>query len=359
MKITADENIPLVREAFAGLGEVCCKPGRDITAADLQNTELLLVRSVTQVNEALLVNSPVKFVASATAGFDHIDMAYLQNQGIGFARAPGSNALSAAEYVIAALCYWSIQSGRSLQSLTLGIIGCGQVGSRVAKLAAALGMVCVKNDPPLQEKGGEGYQSMAAALACDIVTLHVPLEYTGRHPTIELIDELAIDKLKPNAVFINASRGEVLQESALLQRMHCRSDLTAILDVWHNEPQISTNLMAMAFLATPHIAGYSFDGKIRGTTMIYQACATFFELDPSWSAELPPSELSLSDEPLNMSKLPQSILHAYDIKADDERLRKIASLKAESQAAYFDQLRKSYPVRREYSSLLFPGVVEL
>ncbi len=335
------------------MGEVVCKSGRDISVTDLHDTELLLVRSVTKVNKELLEGSKVKFVASATAGFDHIDVAYLQNQGIGFARAAGSNALSAAEYVTAALCYWSIQSGQSLNGLSLGIVGCGQVGSRVAKLATALGLKCVKNDPPLQEKGGLGYQSLDAALACDIVTLHVPLERSGAHPTFELMSESAVEKLKHNAVIINASRGEVLDEAALLHRLRNSSDLTAILDVWQNEPRISPELVSEAFLATPHIAGYSLDGKIRGTTMIYQASAKFFGFEPTWKPELSPVKISLVSKSLGVSGLIQSILKAYNIKADDEHLRVILSDSIANPAAYFDQLRKSYPIRREYSSVLF------
>lgn len=359
MKIAADENIPLVKEAFATLGEVVCKSGREICTQDLHDTDILLVRSVTEVNEALLAGTPVKFVASATAGFNHVDVAYLQSQDIGFARAPGSNALSAAEYVIAALCYWSLQSGQSLKGLSLGIIGCGQVGSRVAKLANALGLVCIKNDPPLQEKGGQGYQSLEAALACDIVTLHVPLEYYGTHPTFELIDEAAVRSLAANTVFINASRGEVVQESVLLRRLQSEADLTVILDVWLNEPSISQSLLELVFLATPHIAGYSYDGKIRGTEMIYKACAEFIGSALVWNSPLSPPDYEVNREHQYRHELQQSVLRAYDIKADDERLRKIMSSSIENPAEYFDYLRKSYPIRREYSSCLFPEVIEL
>lgn len=354
MNIIADENIPLVGEAFSPLGKLSTLPGRSITNSDLHNTDILLVRSVTRVNQKLLENTPVRFVASATAGFNHVDVDYLSSKNIGFARAPGSNALSAAEYVIASICHWSLENEKPLNGLKLGIIGCGNVGSRVAKLAAKLGLHCVLNDPPLEEQGGAGYDSIDAALGCDIVTLHVPLEESGKHATRNLLNAQCIEKLKPEALLINAARGEVLDESALLKRMNKNNDLSLIIDVWLNEPTINRDLLSKTTLGTAHIAGYSYDGKIRGTEMIYQALCQFLGINTSWQPQLDAENTHQSKSyPDKAHDLRHAILSAYDIKADDQRLKKLLTEEVENPGDYFDQLRKNYPIRREYSPSIF------
>lgn len=349
MKILADENIPKVHDACSHIGELSTKSGRQISREDLDDTDILLVRSVTQVNEQLLQGTPVQFVASATAGFNHVDVDYLASQNIGFARAPGSNALSAAEYVIAAICYWSLKHSRPLEGLSLGIIGCGNVGSRVHALAKNLGIQCVLNDPPLEDLGGSGFSHIDAALDCDIVTLHVPLEKLGKHPTEELLNDSRIQQLKPDSLFINASRGEVVEEESLLERMQSRNDLDIVLDVWLNEPKISSALLKTTLLGTPHIAGYSFDGKIRGTEMIYQAICDYLKQPASWKPDLPVYSVPQTKE----QDIRCRVLSAYDISLDDQRLKQILSENIGDKANYFDQLRKNYPVRREYSPLFW------
>ena len=287
MNITADENIPYVKEAFSALGNVNTINGRSISSADLQKTDILLVRSVTPVNKSLLENTAVKFVASATAGFNHIDLDYLNAQNIGFARAPGSNAISAAEYVFAGICLWTLKEQKTLSDLSIGIIGCGNVGSRVKRLCEAAGLKCVINDPPLEKTKRSDFifSPIEDALACDIVTLHTPLAHDGEHPTFRLMNKKYIHQLKPETLFINASRGEVVQEPALLSRMNHLNDLTLILDVWENEPKINLQMLEHTLLGTPHIAGYSIDGKVRGTEMIYQAVRNFLDKKPTWSAQ--------------------------------------------------------------------------
>jgi len=355
MNITADENIPYVKEAFSSLGTVATMNGRDINQQHLQQTDILLVRSITNVNKSLLENTPVKFVASATAGFNHIDLEYLASQRIGFARAPGSNAISAAEYVFAGICLWSSKENKTLSDLSIGIIGCGNVGSRVKRLCEAAGLSCVINDPPLEEKKKHkhNFSTIDEALNCDIVTLHTPLSYDGDHPTFRLINQKRINQLQKQTLFINAARGEVLEELALLSRMDQHNDLTLILDVWENEPKINTKMLKHTLIGTPHIAGYSIDGKIRGTEMIYQAVCDYLNTAPKWTTENvnfgpdPKSEILLTTE----KDIRNDILKAYDITSDDRNLRTILANPTLADGKHFDSLRKNYPPRREYSTL--------
>lgn len=352
MNIVADENIPHVLEAFSSLGSVTLLKGRDITANDLQQADILLVRSVTKVNQSLLNSTPVKFVASATAGFNHIDLDYLKSQNIGFARAPGSNATSAAEYVLTGICYWSLQHKVALENLSVGIIGYGNVGTRVKRLCGSMGMHCIANDPPLEEQGMAGLESIDAALASDIVTLHVPLSYEGKHATSQLLNKQRINQLKPKTLFINASRGEAVDEKALLERIKTKHDLSLILDVWENEPDISLEMLEHTLIGTPHIAGYSLDGKIRGTEMIYQACCKFLNKPPKWFvADVNYGEHHKYDVKTSTQQDPRkAILEAYDIVADNNRLKRLLErTTSDTSDGYFDGLRKNYPIRREFS----------
>jgi erythronate-4-phosphate dehydrogenase len=346
MNIFADENIPLVCEAFAQFGNITTFSGRHISADQLIDADILLVRSVTTVNEQLLKKSKIKFVGSATIGFDHVDLNYLQNQGIGFARAPASNAISAAEYVIAALFSLAQMQSFDLTQKTVGIIGCGNVGSRVLKRLETLGVKCLINDPPLKLKQSVDLKEI---LKCDIITAHVPLILDGEYPTFELINETFLNELKDGTILINTSRGKVVDETALLKHV---DRLNLILDVWRNEPNINQTLLEKTCLATPHIAGYSFDGKIRGTTMIYEACCEYFDVEKKWTANLPKppvEKLIFSDQISKEKALHLAVQACYDIRADDAKLRHIKN-QIESNR-YFDQLRKNYPIRREFSTL--------
>ncbi len=355
MNITADENIPYVLDAFNTLGKVQTTNGRNLVQSELQQTDILLVRSVTQVNEALLNNTPVKFVASATAGFNHIDLNYLKENQIGFARAPGSNAISAAEYVFTGICLWAKENQKTLSEQSIGLIGCGNVGSRVKQLCEMAGLSYVINDPPLEDKGQSTYQfsSIEEALNCDIVTLHTPLSTTGKHPTFHLLNKQRIDSLRPKTLFINASRGETVEEPALLSRMNNKNDITLILDVWENEPKINLEMLQHTFIGTPHIAGYSIDGKIRGTEMIYNAVCDFLGKTPQWSANQIDFKENIkpvidNDQIKNNA---DQVLTAYDIRSDDRNLKKILNNPSLADENYFDKLRKNYPPRREFSTL--------
>ena len=216
MRIIADPNIAYVREAFAALGELCVVPGRDWTPEIARDADLLLVRSVTRVDAALLAGSRVRFVGTATSGVDHIDLEYLSHKGIAFAAAPGSNATAVAEYVLSALLALVQERGVSLTGMTAGIIGCGQVGARVTDLLGALGIECIINDPPLQERTGDAkYRTLDDALSAHVVSLHVPLTASGSHPTVNLIGLDELTRMRNDAILINTARGGVVERAGI------------------------------------------------------------------------------------------------------------------------------------------------
>jgi erythronate-4-phosphate dehydrogenase len=354
MQIIADENIPCVAKAFASLGEVTLLPGRSMTPAQVRDADILLVRSVTRVDARLLGETDVQFVGSATIGFDHVDRGYLARRGIGFTTAPGSNATSAAEYVVSALLALNAQQGFEPAGKTVGIIGCGNVGSRVRHKLAALGMNCLVNDPPLQAQGGHNaFVDLEAVLQADVITLHVPYTREGSYPTHHLADAAFLERLRPGAILINTARGAVVDNAALDALLEARPDLSVVLDVWEGEPDISMSLLEKVQLGTPHIAGYSLDGKLRGTEMIYRAACAHFGRPVQWqAADDLPAGLSLDlrelrDEPL-LAKLQAAVFACYDIRLDDASLRQQLALPAAERPARFDRLRKEYPVRREF-----------
>jgi erythronate-4-phosphate dehydrogenase len=354
MRIIADENIPCVAKAFASLGGVTLLPGRGMQAGQVRAADILLVRSVTRVDARLLAGSSVQFVGSATIGFDHVDREYLQQQGIGFSTAPGSNATSAAEYVVSALLALAARQGFDPAGKTVGIIGCGNVGSRVRQKLAALGMDCLVNDPPLQAQGGhEDFVDLDTVLQADVITVHVPYTRDGPWPTHHLVDAAFLARLRRGAVFINTARGAVADNAALDALLETRSDLSVVLDVWEGEPDISMSLLEKVRLGTPHIAGYSLDGKLRGTEMIYRAACAHFGRPWQWqAADDLPAGLSLDLRALRaaplLAKLQAAVFACYDIRQDDARLREQLVLPAAERPARFDRLRKEYPVRREF-----------
>ena len=355
MQILADENIPFVKELFTNLGSVHTVLGRDLSHANLGDAEILLVRSVTQVNDKLLANSGIRFVGTATIGLDHIDLDYLQQQQIGFTSAPGSNAIAVAEYVLSALLIIAQRQNFQLHDKTVGIIGCGHVGSQVLNQLQALGIKCLIYDPPLQEqKPSSMYVDLKTVLSADIITLHIPLEKTGRYPTYHLVNREFLAQLRDDAILLNTSRGAVVDETALLETLARRPAMTVILDVWQNEPNINPFLLQQVTLGTPHIAGYSFDGKVRGTEMLYAAVCDYFQISPTWTAktslpEPPLTHLAFSKTVDDNNALHTAVMASYDIRRDDAALRQMKH--ATQPGIYFDQLRKNYPVRRELSCI--------
>jgi erythronate-4-phosphate dehydrogenase len=350
MKIVADENIPLV-EAFVGhLGEIVRRPGRQLNAADVKDATALLVRSVTPVNASLLADSSVSFVGTCTIGVDHLDAHFLNKKNIAYASAPGCNANSVVEYVYAALCELDIDwIGKRV-----GIIGCGNVGGLLHRRLRAQGVECLCYDPFLTPEQNADLAVLEDVLACDIVSLHTPLTTTGPFPTHHLLSTHELQQLKEGAVLLNCGRGAVIDNQALLQLLQQRSDLRVVLDVWESEPGISRELLDKVALGTPHIAGYSFDGKLRGTEMIYEALCKHLQHLPERSLQqlVPP----LENPAINLSSgdswtiIKALIKQIYAITADDHALRQLAAStpSAEAFAQGFDHLRKHYPVRREF-----------
>lgn len=353
MKIIVDENIPYGREAFETLGEVVLRPGRAISPEDVRDAELLLVRSITKVNAGLLEGSAVRFVATATIGEDHIDKAWLAANGIGFSSAPGCNANSVGEYIVAALLHLAEKHNLDLAGMSLGVVGVGNVGSNVARKASALGMDVVLNDPPLAEAtGDDNYRPLSEIFACDFVTTHVPLTKEGPHKTVHLVDGAFLAAMKPGGFLLNTARGPVCDNGALLdglRRGHLRG---AVLDVWEGEPNLRIDVLDAVDIATPHIAGYSFDGKVNGTRQIYEAACAHLGVPATWRVEplLPAPEhplIALEGAP---GDLKRAVDRVYPLLEDDARMRAIKEQPEEGRAAYFDMLRKTYPRRREFQN---------
>jgi len=350
MHIVADENIPYVREAFERIGEVITASGRSMTADLVREADVLLVRSVTPVNEALLGDSRVRFVGTATIGTDHIDEAFLSKRGIAFVAAPGSNANSVAEYVAAALLVVAGRGGWDLAGRHIGVIGVGNVGSLVVAKAEALGMRAILNDPPLARQTGDArYRPLDEALDADIVTLHVPLTREGPDATLHMVNDRFLGRLRAGAVLLNTSRGGVVDTAALRRALQTGRLEGAVLDVWENEPGIDLDLLRRVDLGTSHIAGYSFDGKVNGTQMLYKAVCAWLGWPADWRPVLPPPPVpAVTVRAEGEDGLREAVLAVYDIERDDAALRGLLDLPAAERGPAFDRLRKDYPQRREF-----------
>ncbi len=355
MKIIADCNIPLVKECFSTIGEIEVVSGREITAEIVKDADVLVVRSVTKVDSGLLEGSCVKFVGTATIGFEHIDVDCLRSSGIGFDSAPGSNANSVAEYVVTGLLEVSDRYEISLDGKSIGVVGVGNVGGKVAEKCRALGMEVVLNDPPLQRQTGEEkYRPIKEIFECDFVTFHVPLTFQGVDKTYHLAGEKFFKSLKDGSVFINTSRGSVVDTTALKSVLKSGKVKAAILDVWEDEPSIDTELLEMADIGTAHIAGYSFDGKVAGLMMIYDAACRHFALAPNFhiGSLMPVPEvgkLKINTPLMNEQKqLLEIVMQVYDIREDDKSLRQILGMPLGKRCGIFDRLRREYRVRREF-----------
>jgi len=352
MKIIADQQIPFVREAFSRFGDVVVLDGRAISPEHVRDADILLVRSVTKVDAGLLDNSQAHFVGSATSGIDHVDVDYLNEQGIDFAYAPGSNARSVAEYILSSLFVLAEQRAFSLMEKTVAIIGCGHVGSCVHEFAQALGMRCFINAPPLKDRTGSSmYCDLDEALSADIVTIHVPLTDNGDYPTRSMVNADFLAQLKPGAIVINTSRGEVADETALKQFIN-NNGISVVSDVWSNEPCIDTDLLARVVIGTPHIAGHSLDGKLSAMKMLFnQACRHFnVTEEPVPAPEIPAAGLNRIKLDADDDTIQLAILAGYDVRSDAASLRRMLEVNEEERGDYFDVLRNNYPVRREFKA---------
>ncbi len=360
LNIVADGNIPQIKEAFKDLGEVTLIPGREIQRKHLIDCQCLLVRTVTQVDRELLGSTPVEFVGTATIGTDHIDEKYLQQKKIAFANAAGCNAEAASEYVISGLFALSQQKGFDPFKLKAGIIGCGNVGSRVYQKLTALGIDCLRNDPPLANKSADKeYADIDTVVEqCDFITLHVPLTLTGEHATKYLFDQKRLSLLKKNCLLVNAARGPVIDNQALLEVIKKRTDLMVFLDTWENEPTPSKELLKRVDLATPHIAGYSVEGRLRGTQMILDAACAHFSQTSSWHiSKLLPETIDLDFEATtsDLKYWQQVFSKHHDIREDHRAMLEILEIDSNQAGSYFDSLRRVYPDRFEYERYRLSG----
>lgn len=348
LRIVADANVPMVEALFSDIGDVSRVAGRDLDAASVADADILIVRSVTRVDAALLAGSGVRFVGSATIGTDHLDLPWLEAAGIAWANAPGSNAGSVVEYVLAALAavpgvLEPLLAGRG----RVAVVGYGNVGGRLYARLQRLGIDTVACDPLIQPPPGVRLLPLDEALHSEVVCLHTPLTRQGAHATFHLLDEARLGRLPRNALLLNAGRGAVVDSSALAARL-ATGALRAVLDVWEEEPGLPPALLDACELATPHIAGYSVDGKLAGALMVHAACRRFLGL-PEARPDLPlPAASGVVLDPAlrGVALLRQALLAAYDIRVDHHALRRVRL--AGDGAAGFDRLRRDYPPRRAF-----------
>jgi len=348
MKIVIDKKIPFIVGVLERYGEVLYREGRDITRDDVRNADALIIRTRTTCDRALLEGTKVRFIASATIGFDHIDTAYCEANNIFWTNAAGCNSSSVQQYIAAAIFHLAEEFRFELAQKTIGIVGVGNVGTKVATLCRALGMRVLLNDPPrARREGSKEFVSLDTVIEqADIVTFHVPLNPEGTDKTFHMVDEKLLSKFRKDQILINSSRGEVVDGDALKTSLKNKMLADCVLDVWEHEPDIDRELLGFSEIATPHIAGYSADGKANGTAMSVQAFSRFFGLDlHAWY----PGKVSLPaittlevecGDLSNQTVLGGLVKRTYDILADDARLR----MSPET----FEKQRGAYPLRREF-----------
>jgi len=352
--IVVNRNTPGIFETFSPLGNVRMLETHGFTPASVQDADILIVRSETIVDRNLLEGSSVRFVGTVTIGTDHIDVEYLRSRGVEFVSAPGSNANSVAEYTAAALLVWSQSTGQSLKGKGLGIVGVGNVGSRVAAVARSLGMVPVLNDPPLARKTGDkSYRRLEDLMGSDIITLHVPLSKEGSDATWHLFDGKRLDAMNRGSVLVNTARGAVVDGQALLERLESGHLGSAILDVWENEPDISMTLLDRALIGTPHISGYSLDGKLNALRAVYHEVCRFLDApaqDSTYAGNVPNERsITVTEEVTSEAAVVrEAVRQAYNIEHDDAALRKVKDVPEWNRPTYFAGLRSSYRIRREF-----------
>jgi len=349
MKIVADENIVALEEHFGGCGELLRLPGRAIRRDHLLDAQALLVRSVTQVNESLLAGTPLRFVGTATAGLDHIDLDYLQRQGIAFCDAAGANANSVVEYVFCALAALAEPRGQAWLGKSVAIIGAGHIGGRLAARLEALGQAFVVCDPLLPPEHFAGRRvDLDEALKQDIITPHPPLTRGGPHPTLHLLDRQRLAALRPEQLLINAARGGVLDNRALRDQLAIGRGPLCVLDAWEGEPAIDMQLLSLVDLGSAHIAGYSEDAKRAGTRLVEEGFRACFGLPPSVGSVGAGETLDLAVSASGSVEdiVNRCLLAAYDIRADHRRLLETGT--TADPAGQFDALRKHYPRRLEF-----------
>ncbi len=350
--IVADENMPCIDELFGPLANVKKLSGRKITANDLKDADALLCRSITKVDKQLLEGSNVKFVGTATIGIDHLDVNWLENNAISWSSAAGCNAAAVAQYVISGICYWlETVNKKKLQDLTIGIVGAGNVGSVLARCLDILEVNYLLCDPPLKRSGDKRLlEPIENLMKCDVISFHLPITHTTQDKTYHIIDNAFLSQLTEQQLLINAARGEVVDNKALVEYLSKEKSASVILDVFENEPNIDTDLARKCLLATPHIAGHTLEGKLRGSYMVYEAFCKFYKLPLLVQAD----ELFPRKNKINISTKTESemLLFLYDISKDSEHFLSVIDEKIPQ---HFDLMRKSYinnflvQPRRDYS----------
>ncbi|MBN1897546.1 MAG: 4-phosphoerythronate dehydrogenase [Spirochaetes bacterium] len=360
MKILMDENIPFARELFGPIGTVTTISGRNITNKIAKQYDILLVRSVTNVNKDLLKGTGVKFVGTATVGEDHIDKRYLKEHHIGFASAGGSNTHSVVDYVFWVLFNYCAEKGISIKKITLGVVGAGRIGGLVALKAQKIGICVMKNDPPLQKlQPHRKYHSLDDLAQADFITIHTPLIHTGPYPTFHLFNKERMLKMKKKAVLINTARGGVVDNKALEELLNQGHIRDAVLDVWENEPYISLDLLRQVFLGTFHIAGYSFQGKLNGSILLFKKLCDFLKFkkrNPGIKKDKK-IKILLAGSRDGLERTVSWIMNqVYDFRQDHERLKTILKIHSrEKRAKMFDLFRKDYPERDEFTEYQLKG----
>ncbi|WP_430811494.1 MULTISPECIES: 4-phosphoerythronate dehydrogenase [unclassified Carboxylicivirga] len=357
MKIVADNKIPFLKGVLEPLAEVVYAPGGEISKALLKDADALITRTRTLCNRHLLEGTKVQLIASATIGYDHIDADWCAQHNIAWTNAPGCNAGSVKQYIGAVLALLVSEKCWQLQGKTMVVVGVGNVGRKVSAMAKAIGMQVYEVDPPrARAEGSRHFHALEAVVSkADIITFHTPLISEGKDKTYHLCDKHLLSKMKQNAVLINSSRGEVIDGTALKAALQKNEIGAAVLDVWENEPNIDPTLLELVWVATPHIAGYSQDGKARGTALSVQALSRFFHLGrDNWEpGNLPAPEQEIvplhEGEEREEEQIARAILHTYPLRNDDANLR--------NQPEDFENLRGSYPVRREFHAYTLPAAI--
>ncbi|MDD3320349.1 MAG: 4-phosphoerythronate dehydrogenase PdxB [Paludibacter sp.] len=347
-KIIIDDKIPYIRGAFESVAEVVYLPGSKTTPEIVKDASAIVTRTRTTCNESLLKDSSVKFIATATIGFDHIDTDYCDAAGIKWTNAPGCNSKSVEQYIASTLMVLAERKGWNLNEKTIAVVGVGNVGTKVANICEIFGMKVLLNDPPRERaEGSAAFVSLKEIMEqADIITLHVPLNMKGEDATFHMADTAFLNTLKKKPVLINSCRGEVVETVAVKTALKSGQLSEFVCDCWENEPDIDLELLSLTAIATPHIAGYSKDGKAIGTRMSVQAISNFFGLGlNNWEplgVELPAHPIieldgfGLSEQEI----ISKAILASYDIRSDDKAFR--------DNTSHFEQLRGDYPVRREF-----------
>lgn len=335
MKVIIDHKIPYIKEAISRIAdEVVFLPGNAFTKEEVKDADALIVRTRTTCNRELLEGSQVKFIATATIGYDHIDTEYCREAGITWTNCPGCNAGSVEQYVHSVLLLLKREKGLDLEKSTIGVVGVGHVGSRVKRMAESLGMKVLLNDPPRAEQGESGFVDLETiARECDVITFHTPLSREGKYATFHLVDDEFLLSLKRTPYIINSSRGEVVDTDALLVALAAGKVRDVVIDTWENEPDINHELLDVAFLATPHIAGYSADGKANATRMSLEALCKFFHIEATFDIMPDKVDIHFSTDK------EEAYLQAYNPKRDSKWLK--------SSPKKFEWFRGNYPIRRE------------